>query len=854
MKIKYIILMMLVLLTAEVISQDHNHNHVSLPVSGACGMCQETIESVANNMPGVISSEYDLDKQILLIHSDKEIDMPILSRRLSLKGYDNELSRAPQNIYDALPGCCMYREIVEHSIYEAKVLPPVAAIVSKTITGTVLEALDDGTEQALIGATVRWLNAPTGDVTDMEGKFEIGRIAATSLLEISYVGFKTDTIDVSQSSEVRLVMNGNLMLDDLVITHRSSTSEISFVKPIQTVVVSEEELCKAACCNLSESFETSPAIDVSFTDAVTGTRQIQMLGLAGKYVQITRELIPEVRGLVAIQGLTFTPGHWIESIQLSKGAGSVASGYESMTGQINLELRKPELKDNMAINLYGNTEGRYEGNLFIRQKLNKNWSTGFLLHGATKHKKSDHDDDGFIDSPLQETYVAVNRWKYQSKNGWQGQLGFKMVMSEMVAGQSAFNKKTDRFSDTVWGSHSQYNRNEIWTKIGKVLSQDKNSSFGFQFSYADFNQKSVYGLKGYEADQKSIYANLLYQSELASPEHMYKVGLSYVGEDYDELVEGDRFLKEEQVPGAFGEYTWRPTDNFTLVGGARLDMHNDYGLQMVERLHVRYAFNEELVGRIAIGKGWRSANIFSETPGYFASSRNYRISGEDNSKPFGLDLEESWNLGVNVTKGFYVNNRKGTISLDYYYTDFSNQIIADFESSNDGTVIFANQNGESYGHSMQAQVDVELAKNLDVRVAYRYNYASAMYGSERKAVALNPFHKAFINVAYKAPKEWYIDFTLNWRGEQRIPDTNWLPEHLEMDSYSQDYFLANTQIRKLFKDDFEIYIGMENIFDFTQDDPIVSASTPFASSFDASLIWGPLHGRKVYFGMRHKLN
>ncbi len=848
-----------------------SQNQIQLKVSGACGMCKTTIQKTAKKVNGVNNANYNLSDNLLYLEVSEGFDRKIISDAINAVGYDTELGKAPLDVYNDLPMCCQYRDMeahletgdhmgddhnVEHQHLEEQ---------SPFLKGHVVERQEDGSDLPLIGATIQWLNAPLGSTTDIDGAFEVGRISATDMLVISYVGFNNDTINTSHLNNFYHVMNSNLVMDEVVITHRKNTSEISFIDPLQTVTVSEEELCKAACCSLSESFETSPSIDMSFTDAVTGTRQIQMLGLAGKYVQISRELIPDIRSISAVEGLSLTPGAWVESIQLSKGTGSVVNGFESMTGQINIELRKPEKKDNVFLNLYGDISGRYEANLFTSHKINKNFSTAFLLHSASRHKRIDGNDDGFLDNALMDNFIGINRWKYQNANGWQAQLGVKYSSSDKTAGQFDYNPRNVDYTtqplpgsvSPFWGASTELSKIEAWSKIGKVISEENNSSFGLQLSAGNHVENKLYGTRLYNVDHQNLYANFIYQSELSSPEHVYKIGASFLSDKIDESVTYDQTInynRDEMIPGAFLEYTYLPTEKVTLVAGIRGDQHNNYGFQVTPRLHFRYAPTEDAVFRIVAGSGWRTPNVFAENTGMFASNRNYSISGDDSNKPYGLDREKAWNMGANWTQNIYIGTRKAVLSLDYYYTKFDNQVIMDYNGDHLGTINYTNQNGNSYAHSFQSQLDLEPIDKLNIRMAYRYNFAEAKFGNTIRTIPFNSFHRAFINTAYEMPKGWHVDLTVNWKGSQRIPGTYFLPVALRPNETAEPFFLANTQIRKVWKEQqFEIYAGMENILDYKLDDPIVSAINPNSPYFDASLVWGPIFGRNIYFGMRYRM-
>ena len=876
LKSNWLITVIVLLSCLAIESQLFGQSKYLLPVAGNCEMCKENIESAALSTAGVMKAEYFLSTGLLRIEVLDEVFRAIdLGNNLSEVGYDNQIDMADQEEYSQLAVCCQYREFdaYDESLYGMWVdhlsevvdkfepEPVVGDELSPFITGYIYGQIDDGKTEPLIGATISYLDRELGATTDLEGKFEIGRLTEVSDIVISYVGFSTDTVSVEGVEVLEHTLGIGQMIDEVVISYREGTTTISYLKPIQTLNVTEEELCKAACCSLSESFETSPAIDVSFTDALTGTRQIQMLGLAGKYVQISRELIPDVRSLSVSQGLVLTPGPWISSIQLSKGVGSVVNGFESMTGQINLELRKPEIKERFYLNLYGNQAGRYEGNLFLRQKIGKNLSTAIILHGDERQRRIDNNGDGFLENSLPRGFIGINRWKYQNANGLQAQFGVKYSTLSSIAGEVEFQPEITSNSSNFWGVDRDMDKLELWTKAGKVFNESKNNSIGLQLGYVDHEADNQYGTKAYSSTHQSIYANLIYQTNIITDQYSVKMGLSYLKDDINEELQqntnffpiNESFSRLEETPGAFLEYTWQPGEKITAVAGARVDWHNIYGQIFTPRLHIRWAKSDNTVIRLVGGKGWRTASPLAENPGIFASNREILFVSEfDSNNPYGLEREQSWNFGGNLTQTLPFT-RIATLSLDYYYTVFDNQILADFESESSGIIIFKNQIGTSSGHSAQAQLDVELFKNFDVRLAYRYNENKAYYGEELLVTPYNPFHKAFINLAYETKSRWYFDFTLNWRSEQRLPNTDWLGDQFRLDEMAPDFFLANAQIRKFLTDDFEMYLGCENILNFTQDDPIVNADNPFSRNFDASYIYAPIFGRNVYAGLRYKL-
>jgi len=817
-------------------------------VNGACGMCQERIETAALQLMGVEGASWDMNTHILTVQTnDEEFNPDHLHWAMTGAGHDTDLYKASKEVYEGLHACCQYRDTeTKDSFHEDHDTPD-------PVSGLVFEKTASGEPLPLTGVNIYWLGSTTGTTTDIDGRFELAPSESTNLLVTSYVGFPSDTIDMQAEKYVEIILDGAITLDNVEVTHRRKATEVSFLKPMKVTQMNERELHKAACCNLSESFETNPSIDVSFTDAVTGTRQIEMLGLAGPYVQISRELIPEVRGLSAISGLTYIPGSWVQSIQLSKGPGSVTNGFESMTGQINVELKKPEESERLYLNLYANEGGRLEANLNTRHSFSEKVHTGLLLHGSSRRVEHDRNEDSFLDNPLGENWILLNRWRFQDFNGWEGQFGVKGTFVDTRSGQKDFNESTDRGTMNHWGAGINTRRLDAWAKTGRVFPNKPTSSMGMQLSTTYHDQKSFFGLRSHNALQKSVYFNLLFQGQLGSAKHQYMTGASFSWDNYEEEFQETTFNRDEKIPGAFFEYTYLPTEQMTIVAGLRGDYHNNYGGFLSPRLHLRYAFAEESVLRASFGRGQRTASILAENMGAMASERAFIIQGENNDNPYGLNQEVSWSYGLNLTQSLKFFQKEFVLGLDAYHTRFSKQIVVDYDQ-NPQAIYFYNLEGDSWSTSLQAQVDVELLERFDVRMAYRFNDVKTTYANGVLQKPLVARHRAFINMGYATTDDWKFDFTLNWQGSKRIQNTQSNPEEFQLEERSPDFLQVNTHISKGWKKKWEVYVGVENLLDFVQESPILSAEDPFSGFFDSSMVWGPVFGRNIYVGMRYKIH
>ena len=743
---------------------------------------------------------------------------------------------------------------------------------SKMVRGVVLEETQKGKFVPIVGAPVVWLGTAIGTVTDTNGVFKINlpdldgtTTGVGGRLLVSYLGFKSDTLDVTNKDLIRVVLASSATkeLQEVEVTERINSSYINALEPLNTKTMSEKELFKAACCNLSESFETNPSVDVSFADAVSGAKQIQMLGLSGIYTQLTTENLPGTRGLASVYGLGYTPGPWIESIQITKGVGSVANGYESMAGQINVELKKPDITtkrgERIYANAYANDFGRYEGNVNITQKLSPKWASTLLLHSNTQIGKVDMNKDNFLDIPLGTQFNAINRWKYEN-NGWIVQFGIKALKDERTGGQTNFNPASDKGTTNVYGLGLNTERIEGFSKIGYVFPEKKYKSVGFMASALNHNGDNYFGLTTYKANQKTIYTNFIYQSIIGNTDHKYRLGLSYMLDAYNESFNSQLFTpvnlaykRTESVPGAFVEYTWSASPKFTAIAGLRGDYHNLFGFFLTPRLHAKYDITEYTQLRLSAGRGQRTANILGENSSVFASSRELLI--RNNFNGFG-GLEVAWNYGISFTQEFRIDKRKGTFTLDYYRTDFEKQIVVDYDRSPQ-EINFYSLSGRSFSNSVQAEVNYEIIKRLDLRLAYRFYDVQTTYSEVLLQRPLVSRDRAFVNLAYETKNKWKFDYTISWNGPKRIPNTSTNPVEYRKSNYSPDYIVMNAQVSKSLgnpqKHWWDVYLGVENITDFRQKDLIIAADAPFSPYFDTSLIWGPVLGRMIYGGVRYKL-
>lgn len=713
---------------------------------------------------------------------------------------------------------------------------------------------DIKTNEKLPYVNLVWLNSSNGTSTDIDGNFSIPVNKKSNKLIFSYIGYNNDTLIVEKpTKDLKVYLKENTkLLNQVTINERQQGSFMSKMSVEQKEIISSEGLKHLACCNLGESFETTASVDVGYSDAVSGSKQIQLLGLTGVYSQLLLENMPFLRGLSAPFGLGYVPGSWMESISISKGVANVLQGYETITGQINIEYEKPKDADPLFVNLYMNSELKEELNAKANIKLTDRLSTGLLVHGSYIGKEVDHlGHDGFMDYPKQSQINIVNRWQYEGK-GFHSQSLINYLHESRTGGQLGFNRDM-KGNDSIYGLGGDVDRVHFFTKNGWVVGNT--GSIGTQITGTYFKNNQFFGLNNYLGEESDVYGNFLFANETHHG-HQYTIGTSIrytdLKEDYLAIGNGtifntnnplvkDAFFKKEVVPGAFGQFSFIYGKIFTATAGIRYDYNSFYNENLITpRLHFRWKIAEDLILRGAGGKGYRSANIIADNFGLLASSRQIVI--KDNQT---LKMEDAWNGGLNVSKTFKTKDkREFSITLDYYHTNFVNQVVMDLEQD-PRQAIFYNLEGKSYSNSVQMDISLEPIQRFNITLAGRYNDVKTTYNGVLMEKPYVSKWKGLVVFSYKTKYDkWMFDLTTQFNGEQRLPNNIG-----EKQGYANPYLFMLGQITRKFKA-FDIYLGCENITNYVQHMPVIGADRPFSNNFDASVVYAPIMGRTFYAGIR----
>lgn len=607
-----------------------------------------------------------------------------------------------------------------------------------------------------------------------------------------------------------------------------------------TDLIGQGQLIRAACCNLGESFTTNPSVDVSYSDAATGARQIKLLGLSGTYVQMLTENIPNLRGAALPYSLGYVPGPWMQSIQVSKGASSVKNGYESTTGQINIEFLKPQGTDGVRANVYQDSELKTEVNLDGSIHLNSRLSTATLLHFENRQMDHDGNGDGFMDMPKLRQYNLMHRWAYVSPR-WISQLLLRGLHDERQGGQSA--KHATLSSAPLYATAVETDRYEMQWKNGFTLNTDHNTSIALMLHGSWHDADYGFGYTRYDVTQKNGYAQLMFETDI-DDHHNISVGASLNHDNYDErfnplgtLPDAERRETRETTPGIYAQYTYKLGDRLTVMPGVRWDHSSLYGNFVTPRLHLKYSPSDVVTLRTSVGKGYRSPHALAENTALLASGREVIVSPD-------LKQEEAWNMGLSIGLNLPVAERTLELNAEYYYTDFLNQMVINFDGARGAhTLSFENLDGRSYSHTLQVDATYPLWDGMSATAAFRLNDVRCTYDGARQVKPLTSRYKGLLTLSYKTPLQlWQFDVTGQLNGGGRLYDQSRYPA----------YFQLQAQITREFRN-FSLYVGGENLTNYKIANPIQGARHPWDAGFDATQVWGPVTGAMAYVGLRFKL-
>ncbi|RAI99735.1 TonB-dependent receptor-like protein [Chitinophaga skermanii] len=727
---------------------------------------------------------------------------------------------------------------------------------AQTIKGKLFGKTVEGRE-ILPGGTVRWIGSQTAVVANENGMFSIVADNVTDKrLVATFTGYKTDTI----AWDGKLYMSITLEqlpgeLSGVTVTTRNG-AYISSLSTVKIEVINRHELSKAACCDLAGCFGTQASVQPQTTNIVTNAQELRILGLSGVYNQVLVDGLPMIQGLSYTYGISSYPGTVVENIYVAKGATSVLQGYESISGQINLDTRHVDKAERLHLNAYMNSFGEKHLNANVATAVGekKKWHTMLALHTVQPSRRVDGNDDGFLDLPLLTRYMVYNKWKYgnDGETGWNAQFGLRYVHEQRVGGQVGYQASGDKGSDQVYGQQVAYNQPEAYAKVAYRFSPQHALSVNVMgFGH---HQNAYFGTLAYKGKQQVGYLNL--QHEVQWGQHNLKYGASY---RYQALTEDIQFTKPEptktyagryltrlRVPGVFAENTFHWFDDqLVFIAGARMDHHQTEGWYFTPRGMLKYSPHENHIFRASAGTGWRQVNLFSEQPVVLTSSRN--IVFESTLRP-----EQAVNWGLSYTWRFELGQTIGTLSADFYQARFQRQFYADYDQD-PGKIVMRNLTGGSRSNGLQIDAALTFFQQMEFRAAYNYLAVYRKENGQQLTMPFNPRNRAMSALSYRTKNNrWQADVNTHWFDKMHLPNTQANPPQYRRPTTSDAYATVNIQGTFRLKT-LELYAGCENIANYRQPNPVISAEHPFGPYFDLSSVWGPTRGREFYVGVRYSI-
>lgn len=667
--------------------------------------------------------------------------------------------------------------------------------------------------------------------------------SALCLLTLSAYGQTENDTTVSKMQKTQ-------QIDEVVVqTSKAGSKRMTFINGVE---MGRDELFKAACCNLGESFVNNPSVDVNYSDATTGAKQIKLLGLGGTYVQMLTENLPNFRGAAQPYGFSYVPGTWMKSIQVSKGNSSVKNGYEAMTGQINVEYLKPEDEQQIALDIYGNSMSRLEASMAANVHIgnSNNVATELLGHFSNNWSHHDGNGDGFQDDPQVRQYNFQNRW-YAKTGRYLFHGGLALLKEDRMSGQVSHHGgiPADAQAAPLFRIGISTNRYEGYMKHAFILDAEHGTNIAVMGNLSMHEQQATYGLKAYDVNQKNAYASLMYETTIAH-NHNFSAGVSL---NHDYLSENYRMehlanlpmtheKESETTPGAYIQYTYSLGSKLSAMAGMRVDHSNRYGTFCTPRFHLKWMMNRILTLRASAGKGYRTAHALAEYNYLMASGRKLEIEP--------LRQEEAWNYGASLA--FYIPLAHKTLKLntEYYYTHFNNQAVVDYDSD-PAMIYIGNLKGRSYSHTFQIDASYPLFRGMEVSAAYRYNLVKTNYGGQMLWKPLQSRYKGLLTLSYSTPMRiWQFDATLALNGGGRMPTPYTTSEgNPSWDRNFKAYEQINFQVTREFRH-FKLFAGGENLTAFKQKHPIVGYHDPWSATFDPTMVYGPVSGAMGYIGVR----
>lgn len=722
-------------------------------------------------------------------------------------------------------------------------LPDNYLLAQVMLTGQVVD--DHATPVSFVNLGV--VESGLGTYTDENGRFQLSVEEPSDIVEISAIGYFKFTAQINQlkgyPNEIIIPLKeSQLELNQVVVT---GNMKQTFLKesPVKVEVLTSTFLAKTPSNNIVEALQTVNGVQEQVNCGVCGTNDIHINGMEGPYTLMLIDGMPIMSSLASVYGFNGIPTALVDRIEIIKGPSSTLYGTEAVGGVINILTKSPEFSPKLMVNSYLSSHMEWNLDLGSSIRINDNVDMTLGINTYYNQLRIDENQDNFTDIPLNKRLTVYNKWVIRRKNYEATSFAFRFYTEDRFGGTMQWQEK-DRGSSTVYGESIRTNRFEL---IGNYQLPIASLPLKLSYSLTYHNQDSFYGDSDYGADQFVLFSNLTWDKTIGK--HGLLTGLTIRNDIYRDNTFAE-IDDNRWTPGIFVQDEWKLAKSTVLLSGIRFDLHKEHGLIISPRINFKQMLGKFTSIRLNLGTGFRRVNLFTEDHAALTGSREVIIANE-------LKPESSYNVNLNLNHIFIMGESTGTVDLDMFYTYFTNKIVPDYETD-PRYIIYDNLSGYGITRGISLSLNnsfiFPLNYSLGITIQDVYEIDNSVSdGSSNKTVQLFApvFTGTFVASYNYRPWQLSIDYTGKVVGPQHLP--TYEPPYQRLEN-SPWYSIHNVQVNKKMGNKINVYVALKNIFNWTQDSPLIAPQDPFGPNFDTSYAWGPLQPRRILIGVKLQLD
>ena len=678
-----------------------------------------------------------------------------------------------------------------------------------------------------------------GTASNADGFFEINDIKAGSYeLVFSAIGFnklkKNISIQAGKNTLDIILEPSSYDIEQVVVTGTMKETFLS-TSPVKVDVVTQKFLKKVATSNVMEVIENVNGVQKQINCGVCGTNDIHINGMEGPYTLVLINGMPVMSSLSTVYGFNGIPTSLIKQIEIIKGPSSTLYGTEAVAGVINILTKEP--LDVSTIELESFITSHFEKNIDFAYapKMKK---VDVLLSGNYFKMDNFLDDnkDNFTDIPFSERLSLFNQWNFKRKSRKKFSLSAKYFQEDRSGGVKEWNENL-RGNDSIYGESIYTDRIELAASYELPMDEDVRIDASYNYHHQD----SYYGNTKYEAFQNIYFANLIWNKSIGH-NHDFISGLSYRYQTFMDSTLAN-INERKFIPAFFVQDEITLNRKWTSLLGIRTDYHDEHRFIFSPRMNLKFKPKTYTTFRLNAGTGFRLVNLFTEDHAFLTGSREVLVV-ED------LKPEESYNINLNANHIFSLGRSTGTIDIDAFYTYFTNKITPDYDV-NSNQIIYANLDGFSVSRGLAFNIQQNFEIPLSIKAGGTFLDVYSVYDNNiRENELFAPSFTGVFSLSYNWDK---INTSIDWIAKVTSPmSLPTFPYPFERVEESPWFSQHHLQIKKVFSESLTAFIGVKNVFNYTQESPLVDWQNPFGDDFDTSYAYGPLQSRRFLFGLSVK--